>query len=135
MADPCWHEIEVWETKHENRAIGVMLAALSKWMLPYWQARYRRDQKIEQIVKRIEAWALASSPKTQLTLFDHFQSMSVEIYPDGYKCLSMPSDMVPLKPTKFRYSGDMAGDSIYHAAGHIVMLRTGDYDAQFFATG
>ena len=39
--------------------------------------------------------------------------------------------MLPLKPTKFRYPSDMAGDSIYHAARHIVMLRTGEYDAQF----
>ena len=134
LTDPCWHEIESWEfaeTNHDNRAIGVMLAALSKLMLPYWQARYRHDEKMEQLTQRIEAWAVAPSPKTQLALFDHFQSMSVEIYPDGYKFLSMPSNMVSPKPTKFRYPGDMAGDSIYHAARHIVMLRTGEYDAQF----
>ena len=83
LADPRWHETEVWETEHDNRAIGVMLAALSKLMLPYWQARYRRDEKMEQLVERIIVWALAPSPKTQLALFDYFQSMSVEIYPDG----------------------------------------------------
>ena len=131
LADPGWHELEVWESDHNNRAIGVMLAALSKLMLPYWQARYSRDETVEQLVQRMETWALAPSPTTQLPLYDQFQSMSVEIYPDVYKFLSMPSDMVPPKPKKFRYPGDMAGDSIYHAARHIVMLRTGEYDSQF----
>ena len=132
LTDPCWHELEDWEMDHNNNlAKGVMLAALSKLMLPYWQARYSRDEAMEQLVQRMEAWALAPSPPTQLPLFDQFQSISVEIYPDGYKFLSMPSNMVPPKPSKFRYHGDMAGDSIYHAARHIVMLRTGEYDSQF----
>jgi hypothetical protein len=131
LATPDWHDD--WRDERfflrdqDGRAMGIVLAALSQQMLPYWEARFRRDDKMERLVELMEAWAVAPSPKSQLVLAEHFRSMSVENYPDGHRFLSMPSNMLPPEPLKYRYPGDRAGDSIYHAARDIVLLRTTDY--------
>lgn len=129
LAQPDWYKDPFYATDHDSRAIGIMLAALSQVMLPFWEARYRRDEQIERLVRLLEAWAVAPSPQTQLVLANCFQSMSVEKYAHGHLFLSMPSDMMPLKPPEYRYPGDLAGDSIYYAARHISLLQTIDYDA------
>ena len=94
LTDPCWHEIDVWEIDHDNRAIGVLLAALSKLMLPYWQARYRRDVTMEQLVQLLEAWALAPSAATQRPLFDQFQSSEAHFFDeDKYNDTAIRRDL------------------------------------------
>ena len=54
LAKPDRHEELFPTSEHDSRALGVMLAALSQQMLPYWEARYSHDEKMERLVRKLE---------------------------------------------------------------------------------
>jgi hypothetical protein len=111
----------------DRLAAGVMLAALSRCMLPIFEARYDHDEKLPALVELMEQWAADPSPENQLLLVPTFLAASRVKYTDGYEFLSMPSDMCPPEPIKHEAPGDHAATSIYAAARHIVQLRTSHY--------
>jgi hypothetical protein len=105
-----------------DRYVAVGLVAIAEMMLPYWESRYTRDDRMERLVEAMRAWRANPSRQSQGEVFTALRPVAIQ--PRSY-------DMSPVfdfpEPTNSDCPADFAGDAIVAATNAVTEIGRGDF--------